>query len=559
MNNEEIIVLSEDITTKIAAGEIIERPANVVKELVENALDADSDEIKIEIVRGGKGLIRVSDNGKGIYPNELEKTILRFATSKIKELEDLTKVQTYGFRGEALAAISSVSKFSIKSGKTGFDTYELSVNFGKVNSCNMTSPYIGTVVSVENIFMEIPARYKFLKSNASETREITKLIKKFIIINDNVTFAYYVDGKKIYHYIKGYNALKRANELLDENRLKPVEYRDNKYNIKGIISDPLVQKHKAEDIIIYVNGRIVKDNVILKAIKQGYSFVLPHNKCPVAIFDIKVSGNDIDVNIHPAKNMIKWLNPNEIFHIIYNIIKSNISKESLSLVGEYRWVENENPINKKYGYKEIYNDLLLFDEEVQNSTLVKNNELKVLGQLFNTVIVVEKKDKVYFIDQHIAHERVLFEKFLHNNILNDNISVNLSEPILYEFAIDKIEFLENSIEDFLSLGFGFERFGRNAIKLTKVPSYIIKKDIGDIFESMVNELDEITDDSLKSKIIASLSCKAAIKANEKLSYYEMETLVNDLFDSENPYTCPHGRKIIFELTMEDLYRKFNRL
>jgi DNA mismatch repair protein MutL len=263
VNSEEIKILSEEISTNGAAGEIIERPANVVKELIENALDAGADEIKIEITRGGKGLIKVSDNGKGIYPYELKKTILRFATSKIKSLEDLTNISTYGFRGEALAAISSISNFSIKSGRTGFNTYELCINFGKEISYSMVSPYRGTVVSVENIFMQMPARYKFLKSNASESREITKLVKQFIILNDKVTFHYYSDGKKIFHYPKGFDTLKRASELINEESLKFIEYNNEIYNIKAILSEPYIQKTRTDDIIIYVNGRIVKDNIIL--------------------------------------------------------------------------------------------------------------------------------------------------------------------------------------------------------------------------------------------------------------------------------------------------------
>jgi DNA mismatch repair protein MutL len=563
VSNDEIIVLPEEIAIKIAAGEIIERPVNVVKELVENALDAGSDEIKIEITRGGKGLIRVSDNGKGVLPHELKKTILRFGTSKIRSLDDLTKIDTFGFRGEALAAISSISNFSIKSGRDSFDTYELSVDFGKINSFSMVAAYKGTIVTVKNIFMEVPARYRFLRSNGSETREITNLIKQFIIINSNVTFRYYVDGKKIYNYIKGDNALGRTYELLGEKNLKSIEYKDHKYTINSIISDPSIQKYKADNIIISVNRRIVKDNIILKAIKQAYSFALPHNRYPVVIFNITVEGSEIDINVHPAKHMIKWLNPNEIFHLIYNVIRNNVSLENIDLIKENDLLEAKflpNDNKYIYKYKEVYNLPPLFNDEVyENNLLVKKDRIKVIGQLFDTVILVEKDNKIYFIDQHIAHERILFEKFLQNNILDNNVGTYLSEPILYEFDLDKIEFLEHSINEFGKIGFEFERFGRNAIKLTKVPSYLLKNEVGDIFEALINEIDEISDETLKFKIIASLSCKAAVKANEKLSNVEMEKIVNDLFKTKNPYTCPHGRKIIYELSKEALYKKFNRL
>lgn len=560
MNSEGIIILPEEITTKIAAGEIIERPANIVKELVENALDAGADEIKIEIVRGGKGLIKVSDNGRGIYPDELKKTVLRFATSKIKSLNDLTNINTYGFRGEALAAISSISNFSIKSGKLGFDTYELSVNFGKEVSYSMVTPYNGTVVSVENVFMQMPARYKFLKSNAIESKEITKLVKQFIILNDKVTFHYYSDGKKVFHYIKGFDSLKRARELLNEESLKFVEYNNESYKIKALLSDPSIQKTRADDIIIYINGRIVKDNVIFKAIMQGYSFALPHNKYPVAIFNINVPGHIIDVNVHPAKNVIKWLNPNEIFQLIYKIIRDNISGGNVDFTQKTEQFITSEGVKEKCNYKEMYNILPLFDEEFQrNNILVENEKIKISGQLFNTIIVAERDDKVYFIDQHIAHERVLFEKFINNNILEDNLSTYLNEPILYEFDQDKIEFLEHATNRFTNLGFEYERFGKNAIKLMRIPSYLLRNGVENIFEDMVNELAEITDESLKFKIIATLSCRAAIKANERLTQFEMESLVNELFNTNNPYTCPHGRKIIYELNKDDLYKKFSRI
>lgn len=562
MNSEEIILLSEDISTKIAAGEIIERPVNVVKELIENALDADADDITVEIIRGGKGLIRVSDNGKGIQPNDLKKSVLRFATSKISTLEDLSNINTFGFRGEALAAISSVSDFSIKSGRDGFDTYELRVNFGEIESFNMVSPYRGTIVSVENIFMQLPGRYKFLKSNASEAREITKLMKQFIILNDNVTFQYFIDGKKIFHFKKGYDTLSRAKELMGEENLKSIAYDDDTYKIKAIISDPSIQKNRADDIIIYVNGRIVKDAIILKAIMQGYAYALPHNKYPLVIIDIDVLGNFIDVNVHPAKNTVKWLSSSEIFQRVHKLISENISGGFSETLKDFDMGNDRFSISDKNynSYKILYNNLEMPDDLYKKEHAISiKNDFNILGQLFNTIIVVEKDNKVYFIDQHIAHERILFEKFSNGNKLENNFSSYLNEPIIFDFDDEKIDLLEKIVEEFMRLGFEYERFGKNAIKLVKVPSYLLRNDVATIFETTVNDLDGLTDETFYLKIITQLSCKAAVKANELLTAFEMENLIRDLFKTANPYTCPHGRRIIYELSKEDLYKKFNRI
>ena len=563
MNKGNIFLLPEHVSSKIAAGEVIERPSSVVKELIENALDANSSTIKIEIFNGGKKKIVVSDDGDGICPEDLEKTVMRFATSKIRSEKDLDNILTFGFRGEALAAISTVSNFYIKSGKKQNDTYELIVDFGKVLGKNPASPYFGTIVKIEDLFKNLPARYKFLKSDAGELREITKLIKQFIIINDNVAFHYFAADERIFYFNNTSDILTRASILLDESKLKYFEDETDNVKINAVISLPEVQRNRADNIIIAINKRIVKDPMLIKAILQAYNQILPSNKYPCVAINITISPDVIDVNVHPGKSLVKWLNPQDIYKDVYDAIRKNIGNTfPVSAIND-----NITFVNSDYKAVDKFHTYTLdqiFDGLSENNVVAIENskddiEFKIIGQLYNTIIVIEKSEEILFIDQHIAHERILFEEYEKSGKIDASQSTILLDSIVIEMEEEEIELLLEGKDYFVNFGFDYDLFGKNAIKLLRVPVYFPKTNIEETFLDLTTDIKNEKGIELKASIIASLSCSAAVKAGELLTNLEIHKMVNRLLKCANPYTCPHGRKIIYNMTKQDLFKKFNRI
>ncbi|MGA1847313.1 DNA mismatch repair endonuclease MutL [Deferribacter abyssi] len=557
-----IKVLPEHIANKIAAGEVVDRPVNIVKELVENALDAGATEIKIEILDGGVSLIRVYDNGIGIEQEDLPLTIMRFATSKIDTYEDLFKISTYGFRGEALAAISSVSNFNIKSG-----SYELSVDFGKVGKVTPTPFYNGTIVTVKNLFSKIPARYKFLKSPISEQKEIIKYIKQIILLNPDKSFKLIGNEKVLLEFGGNETLINKGKKIFGVDELEEVNYEEDGLRISGLISLPNVQKFRKDNIFIGVNKRVIKDNMIVQSILQAYYRKIPDNRYPVASINIEVLPDFVDVNIHPAKMFVKFYNSNKVFKAVFNAVNKtlNFSKKNTCEKTEYSNSEmalsnyhNVGEDNIKYTVDltkliEIEN---VKDLQKENFINNENNDLIILGQLFSTVIVVEKGEEVLFIDQHIAHERVLYEKLMKKD--NPINSVILTEPFLLECGSDEIVFAIENREKLINCGIDLEIFGEKILKINSLPAEILNKNIEEEIRSILVKNDLDNNNNFIEPIYLNIACKCAIKAGERLLMDEMKKLVSNLFKCENPYTCPHGRPIIFKLNKNELFKKFHR-
>lgn len=556
----EIKVLDQKIANKIAAGEVVERPYNVVKELVENSLDAGADFIRVDIYDGGIGLVRVTDNGKGILPEDLKNSVLRYSTSKIESIEDVYRINTFGFRGEALAAISSVSDFKIESKREGFEAYELTVEWGKIGELKPGCCQQGTIVTVKNLFENVPARRKFIKSFSAEQREIVKFLKVFSIINYNVDIEFYSDDKKILSFTK-YDSMK--DRFIECFGLKDVSYLvDKKDNIEleCILTLPGVQRNRKDMIFVGLNNRVIKDFSVMQALIQGYYRKLPQNKYPAAVLSLKVKPEMVDVNVHPTKMNVKFFDDREIFSTVSRAVSNHLGSLKLNESKEnYSYDISDDSI--KYVVEEkrtVYSvniDNLFETEEIQNESV---NEFKIIGQIFDSVILVEIDSEVYFIDQHIAHERVLYEKFI-SEAEKTSIKIKLVEPVVIEVLEEDKEIIIKNIKNFEKIGFDLEDFGGNFVSVLSVPTSIVHKNIENEFMELINEFHKNKNENLLDSLSITMACKTAIKAGEKLTDYEMKKVVSELFQTKNPFTCPHGRPIIYKMSKEEIFKKFHRL
>jgi len=564
----EIIKLPQDISNKIAAGEVVERPFNVVKELLENSIDAGADRIDVEINEDGFSLIKVTDNGKGILPEDLPKTIERYATSKIKRFEDIYSINSYGFRGEALAAISSVSDFKIHSIRPGNDGFVLIKNFGETPEIKPSPIPKGTIVEVANLFQKIPVRKKFLKNSSTEFKEILKFIKAFAAINYHISLLLKKDGIIIFEVLRDKNMLDRIQKLYNESSIFLVTNSYSSLALEGVISTPDNQKYRKDFIIIAINKRIIKDYNITQSIINAYSRLIPENRFPLAFINLTIPVEDVDVNIHPTKMTVKFFNSNDIFPFVYDSIKNalnnlrltdNISsehyekkdiKESQIDIGTVK--ENDLFYDIDLSKLLVSEKLELKEEYNENED---NQEIKIIGQIFKTILLCEKGDDLIFIDQHIAHERVLYEKYRESN--HALPSIVLHEPILMEISNDEYDTFKNNNDLLKKYGFDIELFGNHHLKISSIPSSFIKKDP---IEELKNLFAELTSSQIpiNDKIPLIMSCKNAIKAGDYLTKFEMEELVKNLFNTSNPYTCPHGRPIIFKMNKSTLFKKFQR-
>ncbi|KAL1109998.1 hypothetical protein AAG570_014019 [Ranatra chinensis] len=650
--NYEIIILDSHTASKIAAGEVVERPLNAVKELLENSLDAGASKIILELVSGGTELIRVTDDGKGIKPDDLHRCLERFATSKASCVEDVYNISTYGFRGEALAAISAVSDFTIKSARSGFEPSQLRSHFGKVSAVIPAAIDAGTQISVENIFENLPVRKKFLKGQRSNEQEILKFVKQLSFHNSDVQFIVSYDGKEVYRTYPGDSMLDIAKKVFAEDRLVYVED-ECAHSDSGVVrvrlcaSNPAVQRKRRDGILIGVNGRVIKDHALTQAVVQAYHRNIPQGMYPYALVDISISPSLVDVNIHPAKAEVRFQLPSLIFSAVQRtagqaIEKFNVGRydlepercytddgyledrrrreEKISTDGgasvskadaclaptsskpqakaeEFvhaqnlqdggresftRTVDISASIHSerglsggmKHSFYDITKELSTFEdtgvvayakhknpvsEEREGSTFTQpDTGHRVVGQISRTYIICESPTgDLVIIDQHVAHERVLYEKYTAER-LNTVASVTLFEPVVLELEADEYDFLMSVAADIERFGYRFELFGGSSVKINMVPADTLKKDAKTEFTGILHDSMELRKSHSTDCAIVTMSCRNAVKAGDLLSVYEMQHLVDKLFMTNNPYTCPHGRPIVYSMKAGELAKKFQR-
>lgn len=572
-----IQILPEHISQTIAAGEVIERPASVVKELLENAIDAGSSEILVELKAGGLQLIRVVDNGEGIDPEDVPVALQRYATSKIKLLEDLYTIQTLGFRGEALPSIASVSHMSI----TTRVPYSLSgtrviCEGGEIKSISEVGCPIGTEVEVKNIFYNIPVKRKFLKSIRSELRYALNHFVRLSLSHPSISFKLIHDGRTVHEYLKTDFSLVRIEAILGKeiyDHLKRLEFEDGEVIISGFTSLPAISKGNGDGIYLYVNRRFVKDRMVYKAITEAYRHVIPIGKFPVVILFITIPPFTLDVNVHPTKTEVKFQDPEKIYQAVSSAIQMVLGGDpsrSKEAVGQD--VKGEAPSSERvqsfFSFRERWKPYpsLGYGAKEEGIPMIRDGgelpPIHILGQIRGTYILCEGGGDLIFIDQHAAHERILFEKFKKEFETQSMTSERLLVPILIELSVEESFILDSALEAFQVIGFEIEPVGEKLYAIRSIPSFLSQKDPKAVVREILDGLSLLTKEGRSTEtihaILVSLACHSAIRGNFMLRKEEMDELVENLTPLNHSTTCPHGRPIFFVLPLDDLKKQFRR-
>lgn len=595
--SKEIIRLPQDLVLRIAAGEVIERPASVVKELIENSIDANSDKIEVEIINGGKDLIKVSDNGTGIEKKYLPLVIERHTTSKIRKLDDLFQIKTLGFRGEALASIASVSKLTIitKTENQTFgsklikDNQEIKI---EDTACNR-----GTTVIVKDLFYNTPVRKKFLKSTAVESKHIYDIVYYYSICYPEIDFKLSIDGEQKINKPRTKTLYETSQYLLPKEIIKNIVsfetskkyYTENKeieVRINTLVGKPTISRKDTNYFLFFVNDRFVKSDLISKAVTDSYNTTLFLDRKPVIILKLYLPYDQVDVNVHPSKTEIKFIREQEIYKIIFESIREAIinnnmieqkniqqkklfnkkNKNPFQLNREYHILKEQRQDNQnhrnKYAPQDSSVQNYLKEPEKQYETKRIEETFRILGQIHKTYIIAETKKGLAIIDQHAAQERVNYERLL-KELKNKNISKQkLIKPIIITPKGVNFELISENIERIKQFGFEIESFGSKEFIIRAIPSiydYFDEKDIESLLFEISQEFNlRDSSDLISQRIIFTMACRKSIKAGYEISIQESYNLLKELFECEKPYTCPHGRPTIIELDQEEISKMFKR-
>lgn len=590
-----INILDSNTIDKIAAGEVVERPSAVVKELVENSIDANADAVTIEIKDGGISFIRITDNGEGIDRSQVKKAFMRHATSKIKSVEDLISVTSLGFRGEALSSISAVGKVEfLTKTKTDFIGTRYVVEGGR--ECVFEDAGIpdGTTIIVRDLFFNVPARKKFLKSPSSEGNNITELIEHMILSHPNISFKYIYNGNvKLQSSGKNdiksciYNVYGRdiANGLIEVKSIR------DDISIHGFIGKPELARATRNFEIYFVNNRFIKSTLIDRALEEAYKDYLMLHKYPTVFLYFEIPSHLIDVNVHPTKREIRFFEGEALKCYIVDVIKNAlINKELIKEIVEETHEKpsvKESEINKEpfetinhiieSSYNNYYsseiekedestdiNDkneqLTLFDDKFISEESIKKH--RIIGQLFNTYWLIEFENKLFIVDQHAAHEKVNYERLIKKLRNNENCSQNIYPPIVVSLSNAEAQYVTKYNENFLNVGFTIEHFGGLDYTISTVPMELLSQNPADYFHEMLDELIEGKNSKETETVnlkIATMACKASVKGNMHLSVFEADKLISELLTLENPYNCPHGRPTIISFSKYEIEKMFKRI
>ena len=659
-----IQVLDQITIDKIAAGEVIERPASIIKELVENAIDAGASAVTVEIKEGGISFIRITDNGCGIPKEEVPLAFLRHSTSKIRSVDDLTTVASLGFRGEALSSIAAIAQVElITKTKDEVTGTRYRIEGGAEKAIEDTGAPDGTTFLVHQIFYNTPARRKFLKTPMTEASHVSELMTRLALSHPEVSIQFINNGQEKLH-TSGNGKLKDivyhvfgrdiANNLLETNE------RIDGIQVQGFIGKPIISRGNRNYENYFINGRYVKSNIIAKAIEDAYKDFTMQHKYPFTVLHFTMDGTDLDVNVHPTKMELRFSNQQGVYNFVYNALKQTLSEPELiprvelpeakevpvkaEKIVERKQEQPMTPVreerktpvieeekNLDYFMKKmrervtayhqqalevkptpqpsvvqesvnyealpasqpvavnepapeqltvpkepmpeqavatrekksvvIEKQLDFFEEKLLTKKAVQ--EYKIIGQLFETYWLVEFHEQLYIIDQHAAHERVLYEKTLRGMKDREFTSQYLSPPIILNLSMQEEEALNTHMDIFTNIGFEIEPFGGDSYAIRAVPDNLFSIAKRELFTEMLDQLVDGIHSSLAPDIVAekvaSMSCKAAVKGNSRLSAAEVETLIGELLELENPYHCPHGRPTIIAMTKRELEKKFKRI
>lgn len=625
----QIAILDEVTINKIAAGEVVDRPSSIVKELVENSIDAGATAISVEIKNGGIKYINITDNGKGIAQDDVRLAFERHATSKIRQEEDILNIRTMGFRGEALASVASIAKVTVQTKKQ--DEYtgtKYVIEGGIEREFEEIAWNVGTSITVENVFYNVPARYKFLKKDSTEAGYIEEAVIRLALANPNVAFKLISNGKRIVNTV-GDGKLATAvynifgKEIHDE--LQVVNYEQDGIKVMGVVGSPKISRSTRQYEYVYINTRFVKDRTITTAIEKAFEQNLNIGKFPFAVLNVDVNPNFVDVNVHPAKLEVKFENETKVFDAVYYAVKNAILdyhrrvspfakpiiEENTNVIIEDKNVPNINvnemvhvdsSVNFVEKEAEAYVSTVENTQEVKSAAtnftpvyytekeseieikdVIENNmrfenktqlevkeeiatydttvKYKYIGGLFDTYILIEIKDKLYIIDQHAAHERLLYEQIKERYYSKEKETQMMLIPTFVELKNSEKELLESNIEMFERAGFIIEDFGDNAVKISGIPNIGYEMDYQEMFTDILDELAGNTRTTLEEKekrFVYTMACKAAVKGNMKLTREEHIALLDEMVKLDRPFTCPHGRPTAYEVTKYEIERRFAR-
>ena len=570
-----IKVMSENLANKIAAGEVVEKCASVVKELVENSIDAGATRVLVHLLKGGLESITVIDNGIGMDDTDIENAFLRHATSKIYKDDDLFFINTLGFRGEALPSIASVSEVVMESCKDDIGSL-IHLKGGNILEKKPSQAQKGTKVTITNLFYNTPARLKYLKSESTELANTTSFIEKLALAKPEIAFTLTNNDNIIVKTSGSNNLLKTIHEIYGLNvssKMLEVKGLNDDFEIKGYICKPEILKSSRSHLNTFINGRVVRNNEINKAINDAYYTYKPDGKYPIVVLNIEVDPTLVDVNIHPTKQDVKLSKMNSLYDLIYNTLKDTLY-DNLLIPDAIKKEEADKikdafiPLTEMEEIKEEdVNSKQMTLDFGDSKEMVKNEEFKSLvlypvGLCLGTYIVCENDEGIYLIDQHAAQERVNYEHYL-DNLKKDKVMVtDMLVPISIEMqGSEYIEF-NNHKQIFLDMGFKYEEFGINTIMVKSHPTWlrtgIEEESIRKIIDLIINLKGEFDPVKFRENVAITLACKMAIKANEHISMLEIEGLLKNLVKCDNPYNCPHGRPTIIKFSIYDLEKMFKR-
>tara|TARA_X000001036_G_scaffold47013_1_gene37629 strand:- start:4960 stop:6735 length:1776 start_codon:yes stop_codon:yes gene_type:complete len=587
-----IAILPDNIINQIAAGEVVENPSSIVKELIENSIDSGATDITISVKKGGHELIHISDNGCGMNNEDLNLAFSRHATSKISKIDDLTQIGTLGFRGEALPSIASVSRVEIKSSIDGQLGYIINIEGGNIKNNEKTGSNKGTEIKVKNLFYNTPARKKFLKSSTQELRRITKIVKRFLLSNPNISFIYKSDDKVIYN-VHSVSLKDRIVQVFGSSYNKDVlnvESKDGQYAISGYIGSLNLLQRRRGGQYLFLNGRYIEDDSISKSIRNCYDSTVQRGEFPFYVLFINLPTDTFDINVHPTKIEARFSKKLDILNFINNSIKNKLrdlfkvlpdidikskmhkGSDPLSLDLDLNMLidlKSEDNITQKFSsnnLKDNKEDQDVVERAVDRLENYENNFKSLIKkdahvwQIHNKYLITEITSGILVIDQHVAHERVLYEKVKKAFDSKPLPSQSTLFPKTIKFDPEDFTRFLDIVPYLEKIGYKMREFGDNTIIIEGIPSEIKlgneEEVINDILDRYI-EYKKISS-SYIDYIAATYSCKAAVKAGDYLDMEERVNLIDNLFATKNPYYCPHGRPIVVSIKTDELDKRFER-
>ncbi len=603
---QKIKQLDDILANKIAAGEVIERPANVVKELVENSIDANSNKIDVIIEEGGLNLIQVIDNGEGMVKEDALLCFNRHATSKIKDDQDLFCIQTLGFRGEAIPSIASISNFELKT-STGEKGTTVIYQYGKFISCDESDCKKGTDIKVKKLFQNVPARLKYIRSINAEFANIQTYLERLSLSHPDISFTLINNGKIVYKTNGNGNLLEVISNIYGLNVAKnmiPVNFEDDEFTVSGFISKIDINRASKNHIVTMVNSRVVKNKITTDSINNAYRRYLVDKRFPIAIVNIEIDPFLVDVNVHPSKLEVRFSKEYKLKDLVYQGISDTLSKVNLTysppvtnnrpkfvpdlqqMDFEFKYdeqsnnekIENENILDKRV-YQEtilenkidtineskkeyIVPDKQIVESKIEPKPKIMKKKLLVKGQIHGSYIICEDDTGMYIVDQHAGQERINYEYYLEKYANLDLSMRDLLVPITLEYPMSEFLIIEERKQMLAKLGINLEIFGDNGYVIKQLPMWMQNIDEHVFIEDMVTQLlhdNKVDVIKLQEHAIATLSCKASLKANTHLSQEGMQNLIDNLMCCDNPYVCPHGRPTIIYYSTYEIEKLFKRV